>query len=72
MIVHLIDDDEAARDATAFLLSAAGFETRTYETAKAFLAKLESAEPGVIVTDLHMPEISGLELLRHLKSRALE
>jgi len=69
MLVHLIDDDEAARDATAFLLSAAGFDTRTYETAKVFLAKLPSAERGVIVTDLHMPEISGLELLRRLKGQ---
>jgi two-component system, LuxR family, response regulator FixJ len=67
-IVHVIDDDDAARDALQFLLSAANFSTRTYESANAFLDAASAAEPGCIITDVRMPGISGLELLRRLKS----
>jgi two-component system response regulator FixJ len=70
-VVHVIDDDDAARDALAFLLSAADFSVRTYESAKAFLDAIPAAEAGCIVTDVRMPEITGLELLRQLKSREI-
>ena len=39
-IVHVIDDDDAARDSLAFLLRAAQVDVRTYETAPAFLASI--------------------------------
>ncbi len=68
-IVHVIDDDDAARDALRFLLSAANFSVRTYESANAFLDAIPAAEAGCVITDVRMPEISGLELLRQLKSR---
>ncbi len=72
MIVHVIDDDDAARDSVAFLLGTAGFGTLTYESAKAFLDVLGSTKPGVIVSDLRMPEVDGLELLRRLNSQRVD
>lgn len=66
-IVHIIDDDAAMRDSLAFLLSAAGLSVRTYESAQAFLQELPSVEGGCIVTDVRMPGIDGLELLRVLQ-----
>jgi two-component system response regulator FixJ len=70
-VVHVIDDDDAARDALRFLLSAANFSVRTYESAKAFLDAIPAAEAGCVITDVRMPEISGLELLRQLKSQEI-
>lgn len=66
-IVHVIDDDEAMRDSLSFLLDTAGFRARTYESAVAFLARRDELEPGCIVTDVRMPEMTGLDLVRRLK-----
>ena len=67
-VVHIIDDDEALRESLAFLLGTAHLEVRAYESATAFLDALPRAEPGCIITDVRMPGISGVELLRRLKS----
>jgi two-component system response regulator FixJ len=66
-MVHVIDDDDAARDALRFMLEAAGVRVRTYESATAFLARLTEAEPGCVITDVRMPEINGIELLERIK-----
>jgi two-component system, LuxR family, response regulator FixJ len=66
-VVHVIDDDDAARDALGFLLTAANFSIRTYESAMAFLDAVPTTEPGCVITDVRMPEITGLELLRRLE-----
>jgi two-component system response regulator FixJ len=70
-VLHVIDDDDAARDALRFLLSAANFSVRAYESAKAFLDAIPGTEAGCVITDMRMPEISGLDLLRLLKSREI-
>jgi two-component system, LuxR family, response regulator FixJ len=65
-IVHVIDDDEAVRQSLEFLLRTAGVTARTYESAAAFLNTLPTIETGCIITDVRMPGISGIELLRRL------
>jgi len=60
-----------ARDAFAFLLNAANFLVRAYESAKAFLNAIPAAETGCVITDVRMPEINGLELLRRLKANEI-
>lgn len=67
MVVHVIDDDVALRDSLTFLLTAAGFEVRSYETAQAFLQDLTGIQSGAILTDVRMPGIDGIELLRLLQ-----
>ncbi len=67
MIVHVIDDDAALRDSLTFLLTAAGFTVRSFELAQAFLQELTSIEAGCIITDVRMPGIDGIELLRLLQ-----
>jgi two-component system response regulator FixJ len=67
MIVHVIDDDAALRDSLAFLLSAAGFQVRNFESAQAFLQELTGIQSGCILTDVRMPGVDGLELLRLLQ-----
>ena len=68
-VVHVIDDDEAMRQSLDFLLDSAGIKARTYESALQLLERADELEPGVIVTDVRMPEMNGLELVRRLKSR---
>jgi two-component system response regulator FixJ len=70
-VVHVIDDDDAARDSLAFLLGAADVTVRTYESAVVFLDRLTDIEPGCIITDVRMPEIDGVELLRRLSEMAV-
>lgn len=67
-VVHIIDDDEAARDSLSFLIDCAGIRMRTYPSAIAFLAAVPGMEHGCIVTDVRMPEMSGVELIERLKA----
>ncbi|HVV92982.1 MAG TPA: response regulator FixJ [Hyphomicrobiales bacterium] len=68
-VVHVIDDDDAMRDSLAFLLGTAGLTACTYASATAFLAALPGLKAGCVVTDVRMPGMSGIELLRHLHER---
>lgn len=66
-IIYVIDDDEAVRQSLEFLLKTAGLTVRGFEHAKAFLEILPQIKHGVVVTDVRMPDISGIDLLRGLK-----
>ena len=65
-VVHVVDDDAAIRDSLAFLLDTANLVSRTYESAAALLAHAANLEPGCIVTDVRMPDMNGLEMVRRL------
>lgn len=69
-VVHIVDDDEAVRQSLAFMLSSAGLAVRLYGSAKAFLDGLDPTQCGCLITDVRMPEITGIELLHRLKERA--
>lgn len=70
-VVHIVDDDEAIRVSLSFLLDAAGLECRTYESALDLLEQIDDLAPGCILTDVRMPEMNGLELVRRLKERGV-
>jgi two-component system response regulator FixJ len=70
-VVHVIDDDEAMRESLAFLLGAVGMEVRTYESALGFLDIAPNAEAGCVITDVRMPGLSGVDLLRRLRELKL-
>ena len=66
-VTHVIDDDEAVRQSIAFLLRSANIDVKVYDSAVAFLAALPAIKSGCVVTDVRMPEMSGIDLLRKLK-----
>ncbi|HEX3939227.1 MAG TPA: response regulator FixJ [Xanthobacteraceae bacterium] len=66
-LVHVIDDDEGLRESLAFLLRSAGITVKSFSSAAAFLDTLPDAELSCIITDVRMPDISGIDLLRRLK-----
>jgi two-component system response regulator FixJ len=66
--VYVVDDDEAMRDSLEFLLGAAGFSVRTFDSASSFLAILPKVLHGCIVTDIRMPGMDGMELLKRVKT----
>jgi two-component system response regulator FixJ len=68
-VVHVIDDDDAVRDSLAALLTATGHAVKTYASAEAFLERLPAAGRGCVITDVQMPQMSGIELLRRMESR---
>lgn len=65
-VVHIIDDDEAIRDSLSFLLESVAMTALTYDSAVTFLTQIDRLAPGCIVTDVRMPNMSGLDLVRRL------
>ncbi len=66
--IHVVEDDEAMRDSLVMLLEEAGYKVRAYSAAETFLARGSNLEPGCVVSDVRMPAMDGLTLLRRLRS----
>ncbi|WP_374656429.1 response regulator transcription factor [Dongia sp.] len=66
--VHIVDDDDAVRDALAYLFTSAGHAVKTYASGEAFLADGGVEAVGAAVFDIRLGGISGLELHRQLKA----
>ena len=66
--VYVIDDDEAMRDSLNFLLNSANYKVTLFETALAFLDALPGLEFGCVVSDVRMPGLDGIELLKRMKA----
>ncbi|MDP1582652.1 MAG: response regulator FixJ [Bradyrhizobium sp.] len=66
--IYVIDDDEAMRDSLNFLLDSAGFHVTLFESAQNFLDRLAGLEFGCVVSDVRMPGIDGIEMLKRMKA----
>ena len=67
--VYVIDDDEAMRDSLNFLLASTGFDVVLFESAQIFLDALPDLAFGCVLSDVRMPGIDGIELLKRMKAR---
>ncbi|MCO5965874.1 response regulator FixJ [Sinorhizobium meliloti] len=70
--VHIVDDEEAVRKSLAFMLTMNGFAVKIHQSADAFRAFAPNVRNGILVTDLRMPEMSGVDLLRKLGDRKIK
>lgn len=66
--IAIVDDEEPVRKALKRLLVASGFQVETYPGGKEFLAATAERAPDCVVLDLHMPGMSGLQVLQALKA----
>lgn len=67
-VIHVIDDDPAMRDSIAFLLEVQGFACQLHPSATEFLETTGDQPVDCIVTDVRMPDMTGLDLVRRLKA----
>jgi FixJ family two-component response regulator len=61
-IVHIVDDDPAVRESLQLLLDVRDFATRVHADAASFLAECDGSQPGCVLLDLRMPELSGADV----------
>ncbi len=66
-IAHLVDDDEAIRDALAWLLRSRGVECRAWDSAESFLADYRPEMAGCLILDIRMRAMTGVELFDRLR-----
>lgn len=69
VIIHIVDDEEPVRKSLAFLLTMSDHAVRVHESATAFLAIAPGLTRACLITDLRMPDMSGVELLRKLQDQ---
>lgn len=68
--ILIADDDPHIRQLLAFALEKAGFETAQAEDGEAALAQVEALAPDLLVLDINMPRLSGLEVCRQVRARS--
>jgi FixJ family two-component response regulator len=68
-VVAVVDDDPGLRSSLRLLLKSLGLAAATYESAAAFLASYDPEQPGCLLLDIRMPQMSGLELQERLNQR---
>ena len=70
--VHIVDDDDALRESLAFLFSTARIAVATYPSAAAFIEAIPAAELSCVITDVRMPGMSGIDLLKRLREMKID
>jgi two-component system, LuxR family, response regulator FixJ len=71
-LVYVVDDDDAVRRSTSFMLKTSGYKVETYISGVAFLKDARHAEPGCVLLDVRMPEMDGLAVQKELKTRGID
>ena len=67
--VYVVDDDEAIRDSLRWLLEANDYKVELYDSGESFIAKYDPNAIAVLILDVRMPGMSGLEVQEHLLAR---
>jgi FixJ family two-component response regulator len=71
LMVYIVDDDAAVRDALAALLGSVGLEARTFASAEAFIEAADAGMRGCLLLDVRMPGMGGLELQPRLREQGV-
>jgi len=70
-LIHIVDDEEAIRRSTSFMLKTSGYSVATYDSGAAFLRDVKHLDPGCVLLDVRMPEMDGLEVQQELLDRGI-
>lgn len=70
--VHIVDDEETIRKSLAFMLTMNDFTVRAHESATVFLRAAPQLKGAVLITDLRMPDMSGVQLIQQLGEMKLK
>jgi FixJ family two-component response regulator len=70
-MIYIIDDDNSVRRGFQFLLKSAGMDCIGFESAEEFLENWEQEEKDLLILDMHMPGLSGCDLLKYLKEKEI-
>ncbi|MCY1017169.1 response regulator transcription factor [Pyxidicoccus sp. MSG2] len=67
--ISVVDDDASVRTAVLSLLRSLGLKGLAFDSAEAFLESGELESTKLVITDIHMPGMSGIDLKRRLDAR---
>ena len=67
--ILVVDDEPSIRESLGMLLMSAGYEVAMAENGVSAVSQLKGSVPDLIVTDLNMPQMSGMELISHVRSQ---
>jgi FixJ family two-component response regulator len=70
-IVFVVDDDESVRTALRRLIASAGLSVEVFATAREFLGSPRPDAPACLVLDVRLPDLSGLNLQKHLSEAGI-
>ncbi len=70
-LIHIVDDEDAIRRSTSYMLRTSGYAVETWQSGAAFLKEVRHAEHGCILLDVRMPEFDGLTVQRMLEERGV-
>lgn len=70
-LVHIVDDEAAIRRSTGFMLKVCGYEVSTWESGVAFLREIHEVHEGVVLLDVRMPDMDGLEVQQEIVARGV-
>jgi FixJ family two-component response regulator len=70
-MISIIDDDVCAREATERVIRASGYTVATYASAEDFLGSDHVNDTCCLITDVHLPALTGPELYLHLRANGL-
>ena len=69
-LIYYVEDDEHIRDLTCYALRHAGFEVRAFPDGEGFVEACAEGQPQVVLLDIMLPGVDGLELLRQLRAKS--
>ena len=70
--IHVVEDDESIRDSTCVLLETLGFQVQAFSSAVEYLDSKSIGAADCLLADVHMPHMTGVELLELLRSRGIK
>ena len=68
-VVFVVDDDISVRESLELMIGYAGWDVKTFESARDFLSETLDCAPSCLVLDVHLPDLNGLELQQQLAAR---